>query len=108
MGIANLAALPLMDDKTDLGAVLLFEDGTRVVRAAEQSLKREEKGNRVRALELPKTSGRPAPAKKATMRGALQLKSPPRYKALSERTRDGGQGGQGAEGSLRSSRGSRQ
>jgi two-component system CheB/CheR fusion protein len=47
-GIANIAALPLVDDKVDLGAVLLFEDMTRAVRAFEQSLKREEKRSRAK------------------------------------------------------------
>jgi two-component system CheB/CheR fusion protein len=58
-GIANIAALPLLDEKTDLGAVILFEDMTRAVRAAEFSLRQGEK----------RTTGRPPAPKRAQRKG---------------------------------------
>ena len=38
-GHANVAALPLIDGKSSMGAVVIFEDITRFVKLAEQALR---------------------------------------------------------------------
>jgi two-component system CheB/CheR fusion protein len=49
-GYANLAALPLIEGKNNMGAVIIFEDVTRLIKLAERRLREKMKGaGRLRA-----------------------------------------------------------